>query len=177
MNATREGIVAGVITGIIVLAAALLIRKRRGGQEAVYDERQEAIRGRGYKYAYYTAMALSLIYAVCFMDGSAMLIDPALGVMAIIWISGLVLAVYTIWQDAYWGIDEKRRPGMTLIWFMVIIMMFGYGVKYLLDGRMIVNGVVTFEGGITFLTAGFMSILLAANLIRAYLDKKDGDAE
>ena len=65
-----------------------------------YDERQLAIRGRGYSYAYFTVMILSILY-VSTKNIISVPISSELISVIILLISVIVFITYTIFNDAY----------------------------------------------------------------------------
>ena len=134
-----------------------------------YDERQEALRGKGFRIAFYTMIGYMLwIYIV---DTMGFISE---GYYTILYMGGMVLgisiyAVYAIWHECYFAINESRKNS---IWIMAVI-----GLANLLIG---INGLINMlkTGGIqayglrvtsrTFvinLGLAFVFILLAVTML------------
>lgn len=120
--------ILGVIVGVAAVAiVCLIIVKVKGSLwKGYYDERQELIRGRGYKYACFTLLILMavdmLIEVTGFID---MLPVKNEAVMFIFLIAGvLVYAIYCIINDAYLGIGQNGKSYTSLILFVIAINLF-----------------------------------------------------
>jgi hypothetical protein len=114
------GIVVGVLVAVIL---ALIIYKLTGNPwKGYYDERQELIRGRGYKYACFTLLILMavdmLIEVTGFIDKLPVANEA---IMFIFIITGvLVYAIYSIMHDAYLGIGQNGKSYTVMILFIVV---------------------------------------------------------
>ena len=83
-----------------------------------FDERQELVRNKGFKYAFYVLLYYNLLKMIWdFLketeEQQAALAVPELAGFAAICISILVYASYTIWNDGYFPFREK--PGIGLL--------------------------------------------------------------
>lgn len=133
------GIVVGVLVAVIL---ALIIYKLTGNPwKGYYDERQELIRGRGYKYACFTLLILMavdmLIEVTGFIDKLPVANEA---IMFIFIITGvLVYAIYSIMHDAYLGIGQNGKSYTVMILFIVVV--------NLLAAVMSIRSDDVFEGG------------------------------
>ncbi len=162
-----------------MIVIILIIRKVNGGvTKGKYDERQELIRGRGYKYACFTLLALLLIY----MAGDATgfiaklpLTSTAL-IFTIIMCGTLVYAVYCIVNDAYLSMGTNLR-NYTILILMVILLngasaIMNFKIGAFEDGKLSTGPCMQVVCVIAF------AIVLAALFIRkAQTDKEDEDEE
>lgn len=119
---------AGFAVGLIgVLVVFFIIWKVKGSiSKGYYDERQELIRGRGYKYAFFTVMGLLAAYLVA--DGTGVLeMIPFTGAaiaFAILIAGVLVYALYCIKYDAYFGVGMNKKSYKILMLFVIGINAF-----------------------------------------------------
>ena len=73
-----------------------------------YDERQELIRGRAFRYGFLTLAALlaaAVLWEECV---GALSIEFSLLMMACLMVGCLVVILYDIWKDAYWASGRRR---------------------------------------------------------------------
>ena len=149
----------GMITGI--LAAALImalfakrINKIRRGP-CKYDERQELVRGRGFKYGFFTLMAYNLVLGTAYMDAAPewcdMLMQNIIGVVLAVSVFG----VYCIWNDAYMSINESPSFVYFFFWGIGGLNLFS-GVMNLVHGSIVEDGRLTFRGSNLMLGAIFV---------------------
>lgn len=173
--------ILGFLCGLIVVAiVALLLRyvlkKKNGVLCGEYDERQKAIQGRGYKYAYFTLMIAVAAGGV---------FDAWLGVkwielfpfaMLCLWLSLCVFVTYCIAKDAYVSFQAKRKV-LILIFALSALMNLGIALMEILHG----DGIIT--GGCLNLTSanlftGAASLQIAIALcIRAVYDRVQREDE
>ena len=136
--------ILGFLCGLVVVAiVALLLRyvlkKKNGVLCGEYDERQKAIQGRGYKYAYFTLMIAVAAGGV---------FDAWLGVkwielfpfaMLCLWLSLCVFVTYCIAKDAYVSFQAKRKV-LILIFALSALMNLGIALMEILHGDGIITG-------------------------------------
>ena len=176
MSMYHAGLVTGFVCVFLLIAVmAAVFRKSRIGEGREYDERQELLRGRGMKYAYFTLIASDAIYSLAIMDGTRRFVDPALVHMGLIFVSGLVHAGYTIFTDAYWGFQRQNRARLFFLWFVAVGIMLMNGICRLDEKKVFVQGQLTFDGGIPVLTLGFLGVFFIMLLIKSVMDRKGGE--
>lgn len=117
MDSYSVGFLVGVcLVFFCLLWLGIYLRKHR----TRYDERQELVRGRGYKYAYFTLLIYELLYWCIIWGGNSAIdsfLEPKIGFFLGLCISVLVYAVYCILNDGYYGINEHWKTTM-----------FGFGI-------------------------------------------------
>lgn len=115
---------AGLAVGI---AAALVIffviwkfsKKHMKGQ---FDERQELVRGRGYKYASFTLLGLiTLDLLIESLGAFDMLpVTRELALFFIILAGVMVYALYCIKNDSYFGVGMDTRTYRAVMWIVIV---------------------------------------------------------
>lgn len=164
--------IAGFVVGLLLVAVVMFIFNRKahtdGARKPKFDERQELIRGRGYKYAFFTLLVYLVAYGAIGYAWFAPLAGAFLGVV----IGVAVYAGYTIWHDAYFALNEKRRMYI-LLDALIFVINAAAGVSNVLQGRVVENGVVTGGGSINLMCAGLFLVVLAALLVKEIASRRE----
>lgn len=105
------GVIVGVAVGLVL--TFLLIRYSRTDKKIKpkYDERQELIRGRGFKYAFYTSLVyfgLLTLTIFCLTE----IVQPGVLTFLGVCLSVLVYAGYCVWHEAYFALNENPKRVM-----------------------------------------------------------------
>lgn len=143
-----------------------------------YDERQELIRGRAFRYGFLTLaflLAATVLWEECV---GTLPIEFPLLMMACLMVGCLVVILYDIWKDAYWEIRQTSGSNIA-VGLMVIVMAMQYmGLRgQIKNGDVIVRGVLTWDGGIYLLILVFFALILANLLVKSWMDKRGGSSE
>jgi hypothetical protein len=108
MDAITFSAVFIMITAVLVVAVFKFANKN-GKVRTEYDERQKAIRGKAYMYAFYTEVIVQVMLMWIFLTGVELPIENyALMFIGII-LGCLVLCLYCVWNDVYWGLNNDHR--------------------------------------------------------------------
>ena len=157
-----------LISMIILLAIPLfnIILYKDKEDYGGYDERQEIVRGKAFKYGFLTMVSVEGIMLLKEQtDGIS--IECNVLMMAGILIGVLVVVLYCIWNDAYWQLKQKPMPFVCMLGTVALSNMF------IAKGKTIVaNGIVTWDGSSPVFMAVFFSIILINVIIKMYIDKK-----
>ena len=113
----------------IVALIFLLLAIKFGGKKANYDERQELIRGKGFKYGFLTMILVDALLAVAVRK---IQLAPQLLVLTPLFIGLWVFSIYVLWNSAYFAINQKRKK----YWSWLLLL---YG---LLDGAQLLTTVL-----------------------------------
>ena len=110
------GLTVGILIGLVLAFALILISNNNRKVRTEYDERQLRVRGDAYRYAFYSVIICEVILLILEF-GEVVLPIPAYVLhFGGILIGVLVLCTYCIWKDAYWGLNNnRRRYGIILI--------------------------------------------------------------
>ena len=110
------GLTVGIIIGLILAVALILIANNNRKIKTEYDERQLKVRGDAYRYAFYTVLVCEAILLIISFGGFSLPIPEYVLHFAGILAGLLVLSGYCIWKDAYWGLNNNRkRYGIILV--------------------------------------------------------------
>ena len=106
--------ILGFLCGLAAVAVAVLViryvfKKKNTLLCGEYDERQKAVQGRGYKYAYFTMM-IAVVLGGLFDQGTGIRwIEQFPFAMLCLWLSLCVFVTYCIAKDAYIARHARRK--------------------------------------------------------------------
>ena len=137
-------------------------------KEAKYDERQTAVRGRAFKYAYGTLLVALLFYAAS--DDIWNWCVPLTGCAAAIAMSLVPYVWVSITNEAYWWANTKRI-GQYVTFALLGLMNLGLALSSWLRGDLIVDGVLQVAGanmvlGVLFVYVSILSLVQRARMRR-----------
>ena len=119
MNQEAEfSMVAGILAGLLCAVILKFFQSKKNGKKCEFDERQELIRGKGFKFGFFSMIICSMLVS-CYstiMEKSVFDVFTA-SVLSIIVGVG-VFAVYCIWKDAYFSFKENRKKMLILFAFL-----------------------------------------------------------
>ena len=156
MDSYTTGIICGIICALFVcMLAKVFIHRRLKMDRRDYDERQIAVQGSAYKYAYLT-LIIALFAAQLCVDSFNFAIKP----LTLFCVCGLlslaVFVTFCILKDAYFTC-KTRKPG-------VFILFLALGIVNLFGGiRLLTNH--TFENAWISLSVAFLMLYIGALMI------------
>ena len=110
------GLTVGILIGLILAFALILISNNNRKVRTEYDERQLRVRGDAYRYAFYSVIICEVILLILEFGEVALPTSAYVLHFGAIIIGCLVLCTYCIWKDAYWGLNNnRRRYGIILV--------------------------------------------------------------
>jgi len=169
------GYIVGVILGLAVAGAGICIliylTTKNGSMKYDYDERQILARGKSFQSAFYTMVIYFMIYTAMHSGNLNLPIDYSLLAAIGVCLGVVVFAGNAIMKDAYFALNEKKKL-LLVVFFILGIGDLALGIRNIIAGIVIVNGVLTDEA--LPLVGGTMFVLLfAILLIKALMDKED----
>ncbi len=137
-------LVAGIIVGLVI--CVFLFRYMNKDKRVItkYDERQEVTRGKAYKYAFWSSMAAAAVVMV--MDIAGISFASSFTKYFFIMFVGIIVHIsYSIWNDAYIGINTNKKR------LMIICVVAGAAnlitvIGTIMGGQFIVNGEISDSG-------------------------------
>ena len=110
------GVAVGIVFGLILAIALIMIANKNRKIKTEYDERQLRVRGDAYRYAFYTVVIWEVFLFILACDEIRLPIPEYVLHFAGILAGVIVLSSYCIWKDAYWGLNNNRkRYGIILV--------------------------------------------------------------
>lgn len=143
-NAWALAMVLAVIIGVLLIIVLMAITQTGDSMRQNYDERQELLRGRGFKYGFYAMLILNLVMFT--LETAEVYLPMSAGyapfLSALIGVG--VYAVYCIWNDAYVALNQKAAT-MAMIFLVMGAMNLLMGINALVKGTAIQNNQLTFR--------------------------------
>lgn len=162
------GILAAII-GVIFICIFLRYTKTDNSTKCKYDERQQLVRGIGFKYGFFTFIIYNAAASVFISFGEKQYIDHAALMLIGIFISTFVYAAFCIWKEGYFSLNEN--PKRVVIAFTAIALLnFCIGWRSYLHGLMFENGMLT-SHCINFL-CGILIVLLFPVMAAKHMNKQ-----
>ena len=165
---------AGALSGITVVLIVYLITRVTHGKNKDFDERQTAARGKAFQYAFITTALGELLY-VCLEAGGIVFADSSIGPLLPVLLGAAVFAVTAVANDAYLSLRESAKSAFLFpLLFLALNLLIG--IPKLIDGKVIVDGLLTFDG-INLIIAALFLILFAAIVIHWFQGSRGAGGE
>ena len=136
------GLAAGVLCGLIFILLFLKLTRTDGNVACQYDERQKSARGKGYQYGFFALVVWNIVYAGLTAVSAKLPIEPSAALLIGVFFAVAVMIACWIWNDAYFSLNE-RRPRVLVLFAVLTVINLLFGVKSVLDGRAVAEGMVT----------------------------------
>lgn len=162
------------ITFVGILLAVYMVKRviYRRKSNHPYDERQLAVQGKAYKYAYFTAMIILVVEVMGDMMLGVMLLETNLLILFVVCISVAVFAITCIMKDAYVAPKTDMRMAWIVLGVIGIINV-GMGVMDLVHHEVrIVGGTL-----VAFPTTLIAGVVLLMVVISYGIRKRQSDKE
>lgn len=119
---TTQAIITSLFATVFIVGICWGIFKRSNSDHKAktqYDERQLALRGRGYMIGFWTLLGFQTVLYILECAGATLPVAPfSLGFLGAI-LAATVMCVYDIWVGAYWGLNNDRKR------YLIILGIFG----------------------------------------------------
>lgn len=173
MSSMSIGVICGVLVGVVLVAFILKATKTDGTMKCKYDERQQIVRGKGFKYGFFTLMIYNFLYAAVessmerrYMDTwTAMILGIAAGV--------LVYVSYCIWNEGYFSLNESPKRVMIAFVLIAAINLVLGGIQ-IRRGGVIVDGVLTAQC-MNLICGGMFLIVFAVLFAKRIRNKREAE--
>lgn len=163
------GVVVGVLFGLVFVLLIIAFAKTNNGEKARFDERQEVVRGRGFKYGFFTTLVAGGAMIILDLLDVSLFAELSVAMMVSLLCGIAVFASYCIWNDGYFALNERRRSLMT-VFGIVGAMNIAIGVMNALSDELMVGGTLTVQ--CVNLACGVMFIVIFAVMLAKKI--KDG---
>jgi len=171
------GLFAGILSALLIyLLVMQFIKKEKLGNND-FDERQELVRGKAYKYGFFTMIIMLLLVTAAIEFNINLPVSTSLALFIALLVSIDVYAAYSIINDAYFGVGTNK---MRYCIFFIIIMAVNLfaGISNLNSmagtGR---NMVLGFSDGSNLCVALAFLPLLVIMFVKIFEEKKEMNDE
>ena len=175
MNAKGMGFIAGLIVGLVLVVILFRIINTDRKIKSEYDERQLRIRGKAYKYAFYTMLLYHLLMIGLYIGDITIPVDPYVTEFIGIFLGCTVLGAYCVWNDVYWGLNNNKKRYFIVFGVCLLLNLFPV-IMPAISGEFERNGI----GGapmLNILVIIMMAILLIEMGIKHFIDNRKADEE
>ncbi len=171
MDAYKIGVAVGVFIGIILVCIFIRYVRNDGSAKANYDERQELVRGRGYKLGFFSLLISKGAIIFAREMGYELPLETNMESFIVICIGIAVFVTYAIWNEGYFAINENPKKLLTI--FLIAI-----GINVIATLNSFNSDLIIKEGKLTFSAANLVCIILfvvifLVLLIKTIVDKID----
>ena len=160
----------GIMVGVMV--AAWFLSRKAMQKNYEYDEMQLKIRAKGYQIGFYTALFLLMIIVLLYELNYLTVVTPGFAAFAALILSVTVFTIYCILHDAFISIRGDSRTQIAV--FSLVVLAEGLAsIRYLTEGELFKNGVLTFDcGAPSLMFICFLAILITL-IIKTVRNRKE----
>ena len=172
-NAYMLGFICGLV---IVFAVCIVLRiVNRKKKACEYDERQEAIRGTGFKYAYFTALIVMVLGGIVETMTGVSWCNLFTFALLALWVSICVFTTYCVVKDAYFTLRSKR--GLLMVIFLAAgVINLCIGIDSIVRGEILEGGALSLNAS-NLITGAACAYLFLMMLGYAIYERRRGDSE
>ena len=165
-----------IMIGLFIVGVFEVLAFNSKKSKEEYDERQLAVRGRGYAYAYFTVMILSPLHLFT-KDTLSLPVSNDLISVIILFISGIVLNTYIVFNDAYGSYKRNNYKKHFITYTIIFLLNAYYLIRSVADHTLFKDGVLQFREGINLIVAVAFIILTLNLVIKLMIDRCKKDEE
>ena len=170
-HAREFSLIVGFIIGLLLVMIAFTVAKNDEVQ-IEYDERQIAMQGKSYKYAFFAMLGYYGFWMLLEAFSISIPASKTLLIFLGVAVGIAVMLTNSILKDAYFKLNENRKCFVGFFIFIGILNI-GIGVTHIVRGTFIDEGVVTASGSLNLLCGLLICYLLVLLLIKKIKDKRD----
>ncbi|MBD5464619.1 MAG: hypothetical protein HDR22_02165 [Lachnospiraceae bacterium] len=172
VNMKGIAVFCGFIAGVLFTILFLALTKTDKNVKCKFDERQELVRGKGFQYGFFSMLICNVLFTC--MELAEMPLFAEFEVLILISsIIGIgVCAVYCIWNEGYFALNENKKRLM-ILFAVISVMNFIFGGVWIYQDMVIQNGKLTYYSINLFCGLLFIIIFLTMLLKRICKDGKD----
>lgn len=164
-------IACGMLIGIFLVAILLTLATKGEDKKAKFDERQELVRGRGFKYAFFSMIGYSAVVYGLDLLGVHLYMSLAIASLICVLVGSGVYAVYCIWNDGYFALNQNRGSILVAIGLGGILNLV-FGISAMIHNELVVNGQLSIRSMNLF--CGIMCVVIwVALFAKSLKDRKE----
>ena len=168
-----------IIVFLAIFIVIFVYSRKNYSTKDQFDERQMMIRKNAYKYAAMTMLFCSLVYFMVTQFAERPLMEDGVSALLIALAGVAVFAIYSIFNDAFFGITGKRgglrNPGFYCLLVAVIVIGNGIGAVRMFQEHMLVKDGVLTHNVMNFALAVLFLLILISIGIKYLLNKREDE--
>lgn len=166
------GVCVAILLAVCFFVFFLKFTKKDGKMKCRFDERQNIIRGKGYKYAFFTLLIYNALMLVM-GNIMEMYMDREMVVFIGICLSIIIYAVYAIWNEGYFSLNENPKRVMVIFGVVGAINLLS-GISSIVSGEIIENGKISFRA-MNLLCAVMLFSILIVLAVKTIYNREDDE--
>lgn len=170
-TAMLYGIVSGITFGIVLAMLLLAISNKDNKIKTEYDERQQQVRGKGFRYGFFTMMGGIIIMMIIKSADVPIPVHDAVLLFLVMIIGVAEYVTYAILHDAYFGLNNKINSYL-VIFAGIAVINAAVTIINAVSGSLIVDGTLGI-GGINMLCSAMFVWMFIVLLIKKITDEKE----
>ncbi len=167
------GLICGGLIGVVILLFFRKWTRRDHSNHCKYDERQQLVRGCGYKWGFFTFVMCDALYGIVCCLAEIKYVETQLAMFFIVLFGVAVYVGYCIWHEGYFALNEDRRRVMIAFALIAIFNFAIFGMD-VMHGEVVKNGVL--QGSCMNLGCGllfvFIFLVVLAKMIQSRGEKE-----
>lgn len=164
------GVATGIAIGLIICIFLIKFMNRDKKLKTEYDERQEAVRGKGYTYGFWGCMAGAALVMIAdcggFVFATRFVMD-----FFIIFIGLIVQITYCIWNDGYYGINTNKKRFYIISIIAVLLNLLSV-IGNIKGGSLIRDGLLQ-DAGINLMIVVLFIVIAVELIIKEKAENKE----
>ena len=164
----------GIVVGLIIALVIMKVSNKDKKMITEYDERQKAVRGKAYMYAFYGVSISNVILLILCLDWKNLIQVMGMNVFFLPILVGILIQVtYCIFHDGFVGLNNNMTRYMVI---MTLISVFNLvcGIMPWVKNGFIQEGEI--YPGFINLVVGILFIVIGIEMaIKKCMDKKTAD--
>lgn len=168
-------IAASMVIAAVIGLVIIKVCNKNGKLKSDYDERQQIMIGKGYKWAMIVSWVLLAIFMALDMGGIVLPVADSFMFYTVIFVSLLVYSSCCLWTDAFFGLNNNRRM-YAIVFFMFSLLFVGMTVAVVKADILVVDGILT-ANAIDIEGAVICAILSVELLVKNMIEKNKKDDE
>ena len=136
------GALVVAIIGVLFLFVMKKYTKTDNSLKSRYDERQQLVRGTGFKYGFFSLMFYNVAAAFLISVEKRQYIEHAALMLAGILFGVFIYGAYCIWNESYFSLNENPKR-VVIVFVLIALLNFGVGYRGFCQGVLIEDGMLT----------------------------------
>ncbi len=176
MNIFRSaGFAVGLMIGLVLIVILFKLINKDHKLKTEYDERQKIIRGKAYMYSFYAIIAYEVVMILFDLAEVSFPLQGSILHFGAILFGCMVLACYSIWTGAYWGLNNDRKKYAVIFVILGIFNLVPVWAAYK-SGELIQNGRLG-TPFINLMVVIMMFVLGAEMIVKLIVDARTAEEE
>ena len=163
------GAAVGLLIGLIICVILFRYANTDKKIKTEYDERQQIVRYRAYRLAFYTIMVFEALVCIAGIGGFELPMVSYVQHFTGVMIGATVLGVYCIWHDVYWGLNNNKTRYMLIFVFTAILNCIPI-IGAAKSGNLIIDGKLGMAA-LNIMVIAMLIVVVVTLLIKQIADK------